>query len=91
MSIETIDKGLIDYQESHQEMLDLVKSTPRKSQIWHLEHFPVYTIGISEKLIKEDDNQKIPIIKPNKIIKNPELLRDRLFGSKFINMFCEGK
>ena len=26
MSIEIIDKGLIDYQESHQEMLDLVKS-----------------------------------------------------------------
>lgn len=66
MSIEIIDKGLIDYQESHQEMLDLVKSTSRKSQIWHLEHFPVYTIGISEKLIKEDDNQTIPIIKTDR-------------------------
>lgn len=66
MSIEIINKGLMDYQECHQEMLELVKSTSRKNQIWHLEHFPVFTIGISEKLIKENKNERIPILKTDR-------------------------
>ena len=33
--------------------------------------------------------QKIPTKKPNNIIKNPELFKVKLFGSKFSNIFCD--
>ena len=47
------DKGTIDFKDCYEEMITLVKSNPKKSYIWSLEHHNVYTIGISDKETQE--------------------------------------
>ena len=56
-------KGLVNYQECRDEMIALVKSSPKIHHIWVVEHPPVFTIGISEKKyrrrpVKKSSNYK---------------------------------
>ena len=46
--------GLIEYTETYDAMMQLIESQPSFHSIWSLEHYPVFTIGISEKEIIED-------------------------------------
>ena len=70
------DKGTIDFKDCYEEMIMLVKSNPKKSYIWSLEHHNVYTIGISDKetnvevTIHVDPRGKIPSWIVNLIQKN---------------------
>ena len=60
------NKGLINYQECRDEMIALVKSSPKIHHIWVVEHPPVFTIGISEKNIEEDLSKNPPVIKTDR-------------------------
>ena len=46
--------------------MQLVESQPSYHSIWVLEHNPVFTIGISEKEIKEDKEATPPLIKTDR-------------------------
>ena len=59
-------KGLVNYQECRDEMIALVKSSPKIHHIWVVEHPPVFTIGISEKNIEEDMSKNPPVIKTDR-------------------------
>ena len=59
-------KGLVNYQECRDEMIALVKSSPKIHHIWVVEHPPVFTIGISEKNIEEDLSKNPPVIKTDR-------------------------
>ena len=54
MKLKFTDKGIIDYRDCLNEMLSLIKTSPEGHEIWYLEHPSVFTVGISEKEIKED-------------------------------------
>ena len=55
--------GLVEYSETYEAMMLLIESQPGFHSIWSLEHFPVFTIGISEKEITEDKLKTPPFIK----------------------------
>ena len=57
--------GLVEYSETYEPML-LIESQPSFHSIWSLEHFPVFTIGISEKEITEDKLNTPPFIKTDR-------------------------
>ena len=58
--------GVVEYSETHDAMMELIKSQPSFHSIWSLEHFPVFTIGISEKEITEDRSKSPPFIKTDR-------------------------
>ena len=58
--------GLVEYSETYEAMMLLIESQPSFHSIWSLEHFPVFTIGISEKEITEDKLQTPPFIKTDR-------------------------
>ena len=64
--LEIKELGTVDYEETHQAMLQLIASKPCNHTIWMLEHDPVFTIGISEKSIKEDKTKKPPFLKTDR-------------------------
>ncbi|MDC3098681.1 hypothetical protein OA493_02960 [Gammaproteobacteria bacterium] len=55
--------GVVEYTETHDAMMQLIESQPSFHSIWSLEHFPVFTIGISEKEITEDRSKSPPPLK----------------------------
>ena len=58
--------GVVEYSETHDAMMELIESQPSFHSIWSLEHFPVFTIGISEKEITEDRSKSPPFIKTDR-------------------------
>ncbi len=58
--------GLIEYTETYDAMMQLIESQPSFHSIWSLEHYPVFTIGISEKEIIEDKLKTPPFIKTDR-------------------------
>ena len=58
--------GVVEYSETHEAMMELIESQPSFHSIWSLEHFPVFTIGISEKEITEDRSKSPPFIKTDR-------------------------
>ena len=58
--------GVVEYTETHDAMMQLIESQPSFHSIWLLEHFPVFTIGISEKEITEDRSKSPPFIKTDR-------------------------
>tara|TARA_B100000963_G_scaffold192044_1_gene167128 strand:+ start:5018 stop:5617 length:600 start_codon:yes stop_codon:yes gene_type:complete len=66
MKLKFTDKGVIDYAECLDQMLSLIRTKPEGHEIWYLEHPSVFTIGISEKKIKEDPNSMPPIYKTDR-------------------------
>jgi len=66
MSLKIIEKGLIGYEDCLAEMISLIQSRPLDSYIWHVEHAPVFTLGISEKSILENKDARPPIIKTDR-------------------------
>ena len=58
--------GLVEYSETYDAMMLLIESQPIFHSIWSLEHFPVFTIGISEKEITEDKLKTPPFIKTDR-------------------------
>ena len=58
--------GLIEYTETYNAMMQLIESQPSFHSIWSLEHYPVFTIGISEKEIIEDKLKTPPFIKTDR-------------------------
>jgi len=60
------DLGTVDYKETYEAMMSLIADRPDYHSIWLLEHNPVFTIGISEKNIKEDKSKKPPFIKTDR-------------------------
>ena len=58
--------GVVEYTETHDAMMQLIESQPSFHSIWSLEHFPVFTIGISEKEITEDRSKSPPFIKTDR-------------------------
>ena len=66
MKLKFTDKGIIDYRDCLNEMLSLINTSPERHEIWYLEHPSVFTIGISEKEIKEDPNSDPPIYKTDR-------------------------
>ena len=58
--------GVVEYTETHDAMMKLIESQPSFHSIWSLEHFPVFTIGISEKEITEDRSKSPPFIKTDR-------------------------
>ena len=55
--------GKVEYTETYDAMMELIASQPSFHSVWSLEHFPVFTIGISEKEIAEDKSKSPPFIK----------------------------
>ena len=66
MKLKIEHKGLVDYESCILNMKQLVESQPSYHSIWVLEHNPVFTIGISEKEIKEDKEATPPLIKTDR-------------------------
>ena len=66
MKLKIEHKGLVDYEPCIKEMKQLVESQPNYHSIWVLEHNPVFTIGISEKELKEDKKLNPPLIKTDR-------------------------
>ena len=66
MELKIEHKGLVDYESCILNMKQLVESQPSYHSIWALEHNPVFTIGISEKEIKEDKEATPPLIKTDR-------------------------
>ena len=66
MELKIKHKGLVDYESCILNMKQLVESQPSYHSIWVLEHNPVFTIGISEKEIKEDKEATPPLIKTDR-------------------------
>ena len=66
MELRVKELGLVDYEDTYQEMMDLIASKPSYHSVWVLEHLPVFTIGISEKAIKEDKTKIPPFIKTDR-------------------------
>ena len=66
MELKIEHKGLVDYESCISNMKQLVESQPSYHSIWVLEHNPVFTIGISEKEIKEDKEATPPLIKTDR-------------------------
>tara|TARA_A100001234_G_scaffold155988_1_gene137531 strand:+ start:3881 stop:4480 length:600 start_codon:yes stop_codon:yes gene_type:complete len=66
MELKIEHKGLVDYESCVLNMKQLVESQPSYHSIWVLEHNPVFTIGISEKEIKEDKEATPPLIKTDR-------------------------
>ena len=64
--IKFIELGVVEYTETHDAMMQLIESQPSFHSIWSLEHFPVFTIGISEKEITEDRSKSPPFIKTDR-------------------------
>ena len=58
--------GRVEYTETYDAMIELITSQPSFHSIWSLEHFPVFTIGISEKEIAEDKSKSPPFIKTDR-------------------------
>ncbi len=58
--------GLVDYESTYQAMMNLIATKPDYHSIWLLQHNPVFTIGISEKEIKEDKTKVPPFIKTDR-------------------------
>ena len=58
--------GVVEYIETYDAMMELITSQPSFHSIWSLEHFPVFTIGISEKEIIEDKSKSPPFIKTDR-------------------------
>ena len=58
--------GVVEYIETYDAMMELIASQPSFHSIWSLEHFPVFTIGISEKEIIEDKSKSPPFIKTDR-------------------------
>ena len=52
--IQFKELGMVEYSQTYEAMMELIESQPNFHSIWSLEHFPVFTIGISEKQIIED-------------------------------------
>ena len=66
MELKIEHKGLVDYESCISNMRQLVESQPSYHSIWVLEHNPVFTIGISEKEIKENKKATPPLIKTDR-------------------------
>ena len=64
--IQFKELGVVDYSKTHDAMMQLIESQPGFHSIWLLEHFPVFTIGISEKEITEDTLKTPPYIKTDR-------------------------
>jgi len=58
--------GKVEYAETYNAMMELIASQPSFHSVWSLEHFPVFTIGISEKEITEDKTKSPPFIKTDR-------------------------
>mgnify|MGYP003320176004 FL=1 len=61
--IQFKELGMVEYSQTYEAMMELIESQPSFHSIWSLEHFPVFTIGISEKQIIEDKSKNPPFIK----------------------------
>ena len=61
--IQFKELGIVEYSETYEAMMQLIETQPDFHSIWSLEHFPVFTIGISEKEIIEDKTKSPPFIK----------------------------
>ena len=66
MELKIENKGLVEYEPCVADMKRLVESQPNYHSIWVLEHNSVFTIGISEKEIKEDKKAEPPLIKTDR-------------------------
>ena len=64
--IQFKELGVVDYSKTYDAMMQLIESQPGFHSIWLLEHFPVFTIGISEKEITEDRSKSPPFIKTDR-------------------------
>ena len=64
--IQFKELGMVEYSQTYEAMMDLIESQPSFHSIWSLEHFPVFTIGISEKQIIEDKSKNPPFIKTDR-------------------------
>ena len=64
--IQFKELGMVEYSQTYEAMMELIESQPSFHSIWSLEHFPVFTIGISEKEIIEDKSKTPPFIKTDR-------------------------
>ena len=64
--IQFKELGVVEYSKTYDAMMQLIESQPSFHSIWLLEHFPVFTIGISEKEITEDRLKTPPFIKTDR-------------------------
>ena len=64
--IQFKELGIVEYSETYEAMMQLIETQPDFHSIWSLEHFPVFTIGISEKEIIEDKTKSPPYIKTDR-------------------------
>ena len=64
--IQFKELGMVEYSQTYEAMMQLIESQPSFHSIWSLEHFPVFTIGISEKQIIEDKSKNPPFIKTDR-------------------------
>lgn len=64
--IQFKELGVVEYSKTYDAMMQLIESKPSFHSIWLLEHFPVFTIGISEKEITEDRLKTPPFIKTDR-------------------------
>ena len=64
--IQFKELGMVEYSQTYEAMMQLIESQPSFHSIWSLEHFPVFTIGISEKQIIEDKTKNPPFIKTDR-------------------------
>ena len=64
--IQFKELGMVEYSQTYEAMMELIESQPNFHSIWSLEHFPVFTIGISEKQIIEDKLKNPPFIKTDR-------------------------
>ena len=60
--IQFKELGTVEYSQTYEAMMELISLNLSFHSIWSLEHFPVFTIGISEKQIIKI-NQKKPFYK----------------------------
>ena len=61
--IQFKELGMVEYSQTYEAMMELIESQPSFHSIWSLEHFPVFTIGISEIPKFEDNSNNRPFIK----------------------------
>ena len=68
MSIEVIDLGIQDYEETYQAMREFneQRGTSTEDQIWLLEHNPVYTLGLTDRTEHLLNTADIPVIKTDR-------------------------
>ena len=64
--LEIKELGLVNFEETYQAMLNLIATKPNFHSIWLLEHNPVFTIGISEKNIRESNTESHVLIDSGK-------------------------